>query len=124
MAHQWRPVNRDAISTAREGVVRSIELHHGRSQHATQPQGNVASRPAEPAAPDRAPARRARGGERVPRSLTRATEPFSEVKALAPPALQIGPIELDRIAPPDAISIDRLETFSIALAPIGEGEHP
>jgi hypothetical protein len=125
MAYHWRSVNRDSMSTVPERVVRSTEPPHGRSQRATQPQGEVASRPGEPAAPDGAPpAQRRRGGERVPRSLTRATEPFSEVNALAPPALQIGPIELDRIAAPDAISIDRLETFSIALAPIGEGEHP
>ncbi len=49
---------------------------------------------------------------------------FSEVDALAPSGLELGRLDVDRIAQPDPITIDRLETFSIALEPIGEGDRP
>jgi hypothetical protein len=50
--------------------------------------------------------------------------PASAVETLAPPALQIDSIEVERLDRPVLMTIEPLETISIALAPIGEGDRP
>jgi hypothetical protein len=48
----------------------------------------------------------------------------SDVDALAPAALGVDSIAVDRLARPDPLVVHRLEIASIALMPIGEGDHP
>jgi hypothetical protein len=53
-----------------------------------------------------------------------ATAITSDIDALAPPALDVDSIAVDRLARPEPLLVQRLEITSIALAPIGEGDRP
>ena len=53
-----------------------------------------------------------------------ATTMTSDIDALAPPALDVDSIAMDRLARPEPLAIQPLEITSIALAPIGEGDRP
>jgi hypothetical protein len=53
-----------------------------------------------------------------------ATTMTSDIDALAPPALDVGSIAVDRLARPEPLAVQPLEITSIALAPIGEGDRP
>jgi hypothetical protein len=60
----------------------------------------------------------------VRRTFVPSPGPASDIDALAPAALDVGSIALDRLARPEPIVIQRLETTPITLAPIGEGDRP
>jgi hypothetical protein len=60
----------------------------------------------------------------VTRTFDTSPGPASDIDALAPAALDVGSIALERLARPEPIVIQRLETTPITLAPIGEGDRP
>ena len=47
-----------------------------------------------------------------------------DIDALAPPALDVDSIAVDRLARPEPLAVQPLKITSIALAPIGEGDRP
>ena len=53
-----------------------------------------------------------------------ATTMTWDIDALAPPALDVDSIAVDRLARPEPLAVQPLEITSIALAPIGEGDRP
>jgi hypothetical protein len=120
MAYRGRSVDQGRTSSTTAGVVGSADTVRAAPQRATQPQAGIVSTPPERIARDGAvPAR-----STDDRHAARSPAPISEVDALAPPALQIDSIEVERLARPDPITIERLETTSIVLAPLGEGDRP
>jgi hypothetical protein len=125
MAYRGRSVDHGGTSSTAAGVVSgTADTVRSAGERATERQGGIVATPPERAARDGAALARSRGPGHLARSVAPSPAPNSEVTGLAPPALQIGSIDVDRIAQPDPISIDRLETSSIALAPIGEGDRP
>jgi hypothetical protein len=124
LAYHWWP-DREPGSSVTAGRARFTEAAPARIERPPQAQGDNLHEPPQPVAQNgEAPVRRTRvRGDRT-RSITSPPTAFSELDALAPPALEIVRLDVDRIAQPDPIGIDRLETFSIELAPIGEGDRP
>jgi hypothetical protein len=118
----------------------------GRGGHSQSPAPQTApagaAQPQEPGPPVQADASRPPASSFVPQppaaernhrenadlrqtlSPAAATTITSDIDALAPPALDVDSIAVDRLARPEPLVVQRLEITSIALAPIGEGDRP
>jgi hypothetical protein len=120
IAYRARPLDRETAQPARTAAVEPADTAGDPNQTVVQPPADTV--PASPRHPRFAPDTRAR--HRRTRGLAAPVAAASEVETLAPPALLTDSIEVERLTRPALITIEPLETTSIALAPIGDGDRP
>jgi hypothetical protein len=118
--YRMRPAYRDRTFTTSAGVVQSAGNNQPPAERVQQRNDDVVA-----PRPLRSPARHDPGGRAdAARPVADAMTPASDVVALAPPQLEIDSIDLEQLADPASLVIQRLEPTSIAVTPIGEGERP